>query len=98
MDPDGIMLSKIKSEKDKYCIILLRGGIEKTKLNKQNKLTHRYIKIDNCQRVGWWGMDKKAKGIRRYNVNSHGDVKDNVRTVDITITSYLDRWIVDFLW
>ena len=48
--------------------------------------------------LGGGGMDKKAKGIRRYNVNSHGDVKDNVRTVDITITSYLDRWIVDFLW
>ena len=30
-------------------------------------------------------MDKKAKGIRRYNVNSHGDVKDNIRTVNITI-------------
>ena len=43
-------------------------------------------------------MDKKAKGIRRYNVNSHGYVKDNVRTVNITITSYRDRWIVDFLW
>ena len=47
---------------------------------------------------GWRGMDKKAMGIRRYNVNSHGDVKDNVRTVNITITSYCDRWIVDFLW
>ena len=43
-------------------------------------------------------MDEKAKGIRRYNVNSHGDVQDNVRTVNITITSYRDRWIVDFLW
>ena len=42
-------------------------------------------------------MDEKAKGIRRYNVNSHGDVQDNVRTVNITITSYRDRWIVDFL-
>ena len=43
-------------------------------------------------------MDKKAKGIRRDNVNSPGDVQDNVRTVNITITSYRDRWIVDFLW
>ena len=43
-------------------------------------------------------MDEKAKGIRRYNVNSHGDVQDNVRTGNITITSYRDRWIVDFLW
>ena len=43
-------------------------------------------------------MDKKAKGIRRYNVNSHGDVQDNVRTGNITITSYRDRWIVEFLW
>ena len=43
-------------------------------------------------------MDKKAKRIRRDNVNSHGDVKDNIRTVNITVTSYRDRWIVEFLW
>ena len=54
-------------------------------MNKQNKLTHRYRKLIIARGLGSGGMDKKAKGIRRYNVNSHGDVKDNIRTVNITI-------------
>ena len=53
--------------------------------------------VEYVRGLGSGDMDKKAKGIRRYNVNSHGDVQDNVRTVNITITSYRDRWIVDFL-
>ena len=62
MDLEGITLREVsKTEKDKYPMISLTCGIEKTKqMNKQNKNRLRYI------REGGWA--KQVKGIKRHKI------------------------------
>jgi len=55
MDPEGIVLSEMSNtvDKDKYCIISLICGIQKTKQTKQNenRLTDTESKLaGGCQR------------------------------------------------
>ena len=62
VDLEGIMLSEIsQTEKDKYCMISLTCGIQKTKQkdsDTENKLV--------VARDGVWELDKQVKRIKRY--------------------------------
>ena len=69
---EGIMLSEIsRTEKDKYRIILLICGIEKTTQQNRNGLPDKENKLVVARGEVGGEMDKIGKGIKRYKTSSY---------------------------